>query len=153
MKRIRKLRSSNWTITETDKIQKLFHRGKSDEQISAIMGRTLNAVMKKRLALGLRRENRIPRTQEQRVIDLRSTGLKIKDIADRVGLSAGSVCGILARNNLASEKDLGESSLKMRTCLGPLCRGRKKFFSENPGIRMCPRCRDHVNHLGHGFAA
>ncbi len=38
----------------------------------------------------------------------------------------------------------------MRTCLGPLCLGRKSFLSDHPGNRLCPGCKGCVRLLsGH----
>lgn len=40
-----------------------------------------------------------------------------------------------------------------RTCIGPLCRGRRSFQSEHCGERLCPRCKAHLNALYGEFDA
>ena len=39
------------------------------------------------------------------------------------------------------KKPVAVQDLKLRTCLGPLCRGRKKFWSSHKGNRLCKRCQ------------
>lgn len=35
----------------------------------------------------------------------------------------------------------GPNERGMRACLGPLCRGQRKFMSSGAGNRICPRCK------------
>lgn len=64
----------------------------------------------------------------------------MSDVKTRGGARAGTV--YLMRR---------PSQQAMRTCLGPICKGRKTFLSEGPHNRLCERCRARANELdGHG---
>jgi hypothetical protein len=42
---------------------------------------------------------------------------------------------------------------KERVCLGPHCMGKKKFLSDHPGRRLCPRCAAQVGRDSAGSTA
>jgi hypothetical protein len=138
-----KIRSATWTQTQIKQMTALFNLGLSDEDIGRKTGRTRESVKAKRIALGLLRRRSLAKTTRGRVLMLRRTGLASAEIAERVGISVTAVCRILAEHDKLPEAEQVASGVKMRPCLGPLCKGKRSFLSDSPGNRICPRCREY----------
>lgn len=65
-----------------------------------------------------------------------SPRLPTHDIAAALGRTPKAV------QTEASRLGMTQPGAKLRTCLGEVCGGRRKFFSSAPGQRICQRCRE-----------
>jgi hypothetical protein len=64
----------------------------------------------------------------------RRPALGIEGIAAALGRSPSSVIAHISRTGMS------DPNAKLRSCLGPVCAGRKSFFSSSPGHRLCHFC-------------
>ena len=57
---------------------------------------------------------------------------------DSIGVALGRTASAIMSE--VSRAGIHRADAKLRTCLGPSCRGERKFWSESVGNRMCGRC-------------
>lgn len=82
-----------WTDKDKEDLERKFKQGKSDEEIAKYLGRTVSAVGRVRLMMGLYRQRmrRWTEEEDERLVSLVNTGKKDKEIAKILDRSQSAI--------------------------------------------------------------
>jgi DNA-binding NarL/FixJ family response regulator len=157
-----------WTKAKQDQLRDMIEAGYKWSEIIKVMGRSEAnlRIWAKRIGAEMKRDpakqatNGKPWTPEedQKLLSLVAQGLQHTVIAERLGRPSRKATearmAILNRGGARAkcyEQKPASKAMAERVCLGPNCRGARKFLSKGPENRMCQGCRESIQglHMGH----
>ena len=126
------------------RIQECVDQGLIDDDMAEIFSCSASTVCRARRSYGIV----IPHAKSltpfkvQTLRGLHEDGFTLMQIVAELDTTKNVILDCMAQLKITPR----EPELTMRTCLGPSCRGKKKFMSSGIGERLCRNCKNQVNH-------
>jgi hypothetical protein len=153
-----------WAPAELDQLRVLVAEGKTQREMGAALGRPKGSISNKLLELRLhtargpgKAQTHWTTEQTATLLSMIKQGKSWREIGEVLNRAEATLRfqakrqGVRKQASSKYAKPLADAVGRHRSCLGPVCRGRKTFLSTGPGHRVCQNCREAMLNVHGGY--